>query len=303
LSNDKCNFSSPLIHIAPIISREYDPRRWYCVPFKSIGDRNCVIDISNIMLVDKEVCSRSAYSESISGCIVNNDILFDNIRIAIMRQFQLNITDMSYPNEYKIDTTHISGNMNNRQQPISITINLNGIPLNTNTNVSDVISATNNDVNIDISKLTTNAGTTESNVCADNNTIVDSVESASSSNDVETNTTKKSNNYHRLNNEEQKKLIKFIRINANCFGGNMTITSIAEKFNISSATITKYVKKAKESYNKRASLPKEMWREFLEDYVNHGTKYCIDKYNDYGFNNEAQIYRAVSRYKKEVVTA
>ena len=89
LSNNKCCASSELINVAPIFTRDPSPDRFYNVPFKSCGNRNCVVDIANIILIPKTMCNEFTYSETITLYTIRNRNLFEGIAGAIIRQFAL----------------------------------------------------------------------------------------------------------------------------------------------------------------------------------------------------------------------
>ena len=88
LSNDKCNDTSPNIHVAPIFTAtDKSLEKWYRIPFRGTCERLCTVDVASVMLVSRELFTEANYSPAISQYTINNTNLMNNIGRAIMRQF------------------------------------------------------------------------------------------------------------------------------------------------------------------------------------------------------------------------
>lgn len=327
LSNDKCNASSPLIHVAPILTREYDPKRWYCVPFKSTCNRDSVVDVSAIMLLDKSICNEVNYSEAISQYTYGNQILMDNVKTAIKRQFS--VDDSDYYDNYTVAASKSAVSAINRKSEsvaqqiapsIHLTINLNGVPVGTTVSAEAVSEST---VPVDEPVVAVEEPV---KIVADQSTrkIVKAVKEVERKlfNTVETNTdvsnelVKLSKNYI-LTDDSAKIVNDYILEHHKYFGGTMSGTAIAAHFNVAVSTINRRAKKllgevprkylvknAKKGTkkSKRAHLPENLHAQFAKDYADYGSKYCIKTYAKYGFKSASQVYNLVARIEKKKVS-
>lgn len=297
LSNDKCNASSPLVHVAPILSRVYDPKRWYCVPFKSTNNRDVVVDISAIMLVDKTLLTEAAYTAAISFYTLTNKILMDNIRTAIKRQFALDDAVTRY-DPYKIadletmSTTTRTGQDVPTIPEIHLTINLNGVPINA------TVPMNNSDVSVDVPAIP------ETELVIDTPKPKKKIAKAVAGDtkkevvqDTEIKTVRgKGKNFTQ---EEKEYIRNYIKKNHRSFGGKMKLEDISTTLGISLSTVNRYAKtlKTPRKRAKKSALPKKLYEQFYEDYVRNGAKYVVEKYHKYGFKTVQQVYNVITRNK------
>ena len=301
VSNNKCNASSSLIHVAPVIHREYNEKHWWNVPFKSTCNKPAVVNISEIMLIDKNLCTTQNYAMSLSDLTVNNTKLLSGIAVAIRRQFGLDNDSTKYE-RYEIEEHEpiVCDDNNSTDKEISmptfnITINLNGLPIGVNATT---------DISVDKSSVVSSGSTdTDKPVVTKENTTEKKIAKAVP--DVETSPKKiMSKSGVHFSNEEKKRITEFIKKNYRAFGGNMTLNQIAESLGIGGSAAFRYVKavsgvsKKSKTSAPRVNLPDSLNAQFMSDYVSHGTAYIIQKYSKYGFTNNEQVYRAVAQRKK-----
>ena len=308
LSNNKCNASASMVHVAPILIREYDPKKWYCVPFKSTCNRDAVVDISSIQLIDKALCTEAAYSEAVSNYTYSNQALLDAIKTAVKRQFGV---DDDYYNDYRAAKTAATAIQQRQEMPsIHLTINLNGVPVNASVNAETVAETIpHEDVVIDepiteieepvVEETEEQNSTKIAKAVKDVRKLFDTVEKEEQSEN------KLSKNYV-LTEESAKVVENYIRKNHKCFGGDMCGSTIAAHFGLADSTINRRVKKMlgkssrsylakKKKKSVRAHLPENLYNQFVKDYADYGCKYCIKTYAEYGFTKASQVYNLVKR--------
>ena len=298
LSNDKCNASSQLVHVAPILSRVYDPKRWYCVPFKSTNNRDAVVDISAIMLVDKTLLTEAAYTAAISFYTLTNKILMDDIRTAIKRQFALDDAGTRY-DQYKIadhetmSTTTKTSQVDAPTIPeIHLTINLNGVPINT------TVPMNNSDVAVDVPAIP------ETELVIDTPKLkkkIARVVAEDIKKSVDNDKVMKLNGGvgKKFTEKEKEYINTYIKKNHRSFGGKMKPDDISTTLGISLSTVNRYARtlKAPRQRAKKSTLPKKLYEQFYEDYVRNGAKYVVEKYHKYGFKTVQQVYNVITRNK------
>ena len=306
LSNDKCNASSNLVHVAPILTRTYDPKRWYCVPFKSMNNRDVVVDVSAIMLVDKTLLDEAAYTQGISFYTMNNEVLMKNIKTAIQRQFALDDFTTRY-DSCKV-TEPVAPTVSNTQNTvpeIHLTINLNGVPINATVPMDNSIK-----VPVEVSveptikeeeqkpqKKIARAVSGEINRMVSNDKVMKLSGAVGK----------------RFTDKEQEYIRAYIKENYTGFGGKMTFDKISSNLGISLGTVSRYTNAIKgESTStkstvaksgkrgkrgKRSSIPKRLCEQFYNDYKDHGVRYVLERYRKFGFKHDYQVYDAIRRNK------
>lgn len=296
LSNDKCNASSQLLHVAPILTRTYDPKRWYCVPFKSAG-RDVVVDVSAIMLVDKSLLTEAAYTQVISMYTKNNTALMDNIKTAIQRQFALDDVTTRY-DSYKVTEATTQSTV----PEIHLTINLNGVPINatvpmdnsSNVPVEVSVEPTIKEEEQKPQKKIARAVSGEIKRMVSNDKVMKLSGAVGK----------------RFTDKEQEYIRTYIKENYTGFGGKMTFDKISSNLGISLGTVSRYTNAIKgESTStkstvskrgkrgKRSSIPKRLCEQFYNDYKEHGVRYILEKYRYLGFKHDYQVYDAIRRNK------
>ena len=280
ISNDRCNEHSALIHVAPIFTRDYNPDRYYQVPFKSISDRDCVVDIASIMLVPRELLTISSYSDAITKYTIANTTLIEGIGKAIMRQF-----DIKEQIPQTVEYTP-------REQTITLNININGTRIVPNVNTST------NEIDINFDAIECN----------------DSKETHTSTN---RNTTPfrilHLNKYVETSESDKEYMRQILKENYRKFDGTMSLSDIAHCIGVSVSTLSRILSKMKDSYvkkNEKASevshdvdskvlfrprftmTPQEE-EELVQDYRIHTASWCLNKYKHCGFTSSIQIYGKV----------
>lgn len=308
VSNNKCNATSTLIHVAPVITREYNEKHWWNVPFKSTNNRNSIVNISEIMLIEKNLCTTQNYAMSISDLTMNNAKLMDNIAVAIRRQFALDNDSQKYDSyeiedvpATKITTNNVDVSSVSTPYPqmptFNITINVNGLPsgATVTTSTADSNSIT---LNTDITSDVPSIDNTENTVETPKKKVAKAIPDKPKK--VATKSTRVSGKH--FTDEEREKFTAFIRTNYRKFGGSMTASQISKVLNISGVAVSYYIKKINSDFDKkknptRVSLPEKMRAQFMSDYVSHGTKYILEHYSDCGFVKAKQVYDTVERLK------
>ena len=294
LSNNKCNVSSNLVHVAPIITREYDPKRWYCVPFKSANNRDVVVDVSAIMLVDKTLLNEAAYTQAVSFYTVNNKILMDNIKTAIQRQFALDDSTArydSYSIAEPVQNTLTTQTIQNPIPEIHLTINLNGVPIttsvpmrgNTSVPIEVNVSSTVEKSEFDSKKKIAKAAPKNIEENTTQNNVIKSIRGKGK----------------KFTKSEKEYIQKYIKENYKLFSGKMSINDISETLGISLSTVRRYIYsfETPRVKAKKAVIPNKLCKQFYEDYVKYNAKYVVNKYSKYGFKTTQQVYNAITRNK------
>lgn len=328
LSNDKCNASSNLIHVAPILSRSYDPKRWYCVPFQSTCGRDSVVDVSAIMLIDKSLCTEVNYSAAVSQYTQNQNLM-NNIKTAIKRQFS--IDDSDYYEDYSAKAA-VTAIQQRSEQPvvpnIHLTINLNGVPVGTTVSAEAVAD---NETTAVSEPVIEEPVVSEHRICetvehienSDGRKIAKAVKEVKKLFDTantdmnNTDDVVTLNKHYVLSDDSAKIVNDYILENHKCFGGSMTGSTIARHFNVADSTINRRVKKllgqdarsyltkrskkkSKSKKSVRAHLPESLYEQFVKDYNDYGSKYCVKTYAKYGFYKASQIYNLVARIQEKL---
>lgn len=299
LSNDKCNASSSYVNAAPISVAEYDPKKWYCVPFKSTCGNTNVVNISNIRLVGKQLCNEESYTKAITLYTFNNKELFDNISTAIKRQFDIDVQD-NYSDYSIADNKIIDQTV---QQPqiqmpsFNITINLNGVPVNASVESATVSEVKSNED--DIVEESSETVQTERRI-AKSVSESDTYRQMQKKEVCVPFSNEKLFRSQNFSKERREYIINFILKNHKAFGGNMSVKDISEALNTTYSTVKRYadnIMQQKISYVNRVTLPESLDEELVRDYEEYGTKYVIKKYSKYGFSKNQQVYDAVRRRK------
>ena len=288
LSNDKCNASSNLVHVAPILTRTYDPKRWYCVPFKSMNNRDVVVDVSAIMLVDKTLLDEAAYTQGISFYTMNNEVLMKNIKTAIQRQFALDDFTTRY-DPYKVaePVAPTVSNTQNTVPEIHLTINLNGVPINATVPMDNSIK-----VPVEVS--------VEPTIKEEEQKPQKKIAKAVTEEVVPNTTIKSVRGQGKHFTQEEKEYIQnYILNNYKAFNGKMGLEEISATLGISLTTVNRYYKalKTPRQRAKKSHLPKKQCEQFYQDYVKYGAKYVVEKYHKYGFKTIQQVYNTITRNK------
>ena len=316
LSSNKCNEVSQLIHVAPIISREYDPKRWFCVPFKACGNKSEVVDIAQIMLIDKKICTKEAYSETFTRDIIDNETLFEGIKFALLKQ-------MGFVDDYAhiVYKTQSDTKQDIPVQPINLVINLNGVPVNVEASNEDGKTS----VNLNYNKSSVDAIMPKHNIEAPK-TIEDVAEEPEHDKKIRTvqmvtdeevrlakgitdddprivreEQTKSDITKQQFTHEEIEKIKAYIRRFSKKFNGSMSASDLAEICGCSTQTIyrlTNIICNEELDTKTRSSLPKCMDEEFISDYEKFGTAYVLDKYKRFGFKHRTQVYAAIATRRK-----
>jgi mRNA-degrading endonuclease toxin of MazEF toxin-antitoxin module len=298
LSNDKCNATSSYVHAAPISVAEYDPKKWYCVPFKSTCGNTNVVNISNIRLVGKQHCNEESYTKAITMYTFNNKELFENISTAIKRQFDIDVED-SY-SDYSIADNKIMEQPQMQMPSFNITINLNGVPMNASVESATVAEAESNKAEI-VEEVKVEPETIHpERKIAKAVSEIDVTKNTEQKESCESIVNEKLIKSQNFSKERREYIINFIIKNHKMFGGKMSVKEIAEELNTTYPTVKRYadyVMQQKISSTNRVTLPESLDEELVKDYEKYGTKYVIKKYAQYGFSKRQQVYDAVRRRK------
>lgn len=273
LSNDRCNDTSPNIHVAPIFTAtDKSKEKWYRIPFRSTCGRLCTVDIGSVMLVSRELFTEANYSPAISQYTINNTNLMLNIGRALITQFGFEPSQFSNP-------TFNTQNEKNTIPTLNLVININGVSVPTeNITVEQESTPT--------IKLETKPEITMKNELSQ-----------------ETETKK---NYYFKSNPE---VTEFIRNNDVRYGGTMSKQNVADALGISvNALYYHYRKIEKDSYvgfkkkktsnTCREKLPKSEYKKFLDDREKCNTPKMIELYRKYGITTPKQVYNYVWRIRK-----
>lgn len=332
LSNDLCNQSSTMIHVAPIFTKSYEDsiKKWYLIPFKESDDRESAINISSIMLIPKMYCTSTNYSKSLTSLVRFNKNLFDLIDSAICRQFAVNTAVIRPEVKETIQQYPVYN------QPIPVIQNIPTVPNITLPNITLNISVNGVPVSTDAVSVESTVADTDNSV--DSVEIVESVDNSIKESEPQivlgaekqeenTASTKhekkdysdiKVNKFKRHGRSFSKKQIntlkKFIIDNHRDFNGDMTYYRIGKIFGISLTAVQKYAEEAKADFGKSdngknvkhtgkpSMLPKELYSEFLDFYVNHTMEETLEKYAKYGYTKASQIKDKLYSIRKELNT-
>ena len=320
LSNDGCNMYSPMIHVAPIITRDPSPNRYYEIPFKSKDDRNCVVNVADIMLIPKELCNEFTYSESVTQHTIYNRNLFEGIAGAIVRQFAIAQDVVSpealsviqkYPVKNnpittdEVDTTEDTTNIKPQTVIPNITLNIsiNGVPVSFDHN-NVTCSTTDNqaDVEVDVTPSTTTKETyvtPEVKFESKNSHVptTENTEKVISRRSIKyvPNPNKTSTKARNTNTDAKQ----YIFNNFAGFNGTMSATEIAKELNMSVKTVYYHIntirKKPKTNKNQMCQFIIDNYRKFngtmtIRDMAKHLniSQVTIQKYvNEIKANNVA----------------
>lgn len=278
LSNDKCNDTSPNIHVAPIFTAtDKSLEKWYRIPFRSTCNRLATVDIGSVMLVSRELFTEANYSPAISQYTINNTNLMNNIGRALVKQFGFEPSQFSTTT--CVPTTFDTPTEKNTIPTLNLVININGVSVPTeNITVEQESTPT--------TKPETKPETTMEN---------------EPSQETET-----QRNYYFKSNPE---VTEFIKNNDVRYGGTMNKQDVADALGISvNALYYHYRKIEKDSYvgfkKKKSSnpgrekLPKSEYKKFMEDHEKCNTPKMIELYRKYGITTPKQVYNYVWRIRK-----
>lgn len=329
LSNDLCNQSSTMIHVAPIFTKSYEDssKKWYLIPFKESDDRESAINISSIMLIPKMYCTSTNYSKSLTSLVRFNKNLFELIDSAICRQFAVN-TDVIRPEvretiqQYPVYNQPIPVIQNVPTVPnitlpnITLNISVNGVPVSTDAVSVESTVADMNDTISDSESIDNSTKGPEQQIVLgvekqEENTASTKPEKKDYS-DIKVNKFKRHG--RSFSTKQINTLKKFIIDNHRDFNGDMTYYRIGKIFGISLTAVQKYAEEAKADFGKSDSgknvkhtgkqsmLPKELYSEFLDFYVNHTMEETLEKYAKYGYTKASQIKDKLYSIRKELNT-
>ena len=329
LSNDLCNQSSTMIHVAPIFTKSYEDssKKWYLIPFKESDDRESAINISSIMLIPKMYCTSTNYSKSLTSLVRFNKNLFDLIDSAICRQFAVN-TDVIRPEvketiqKYPVYNQPIPVIQNIPTVPnitlpnITLNISVNGVPVSTDAVSVESTVADMNDTISDAESIDNSTKEPEQQIVLgvekqEENTVSTKPEKKDYS-DIKVNKFKRHG--RSFSTKQINILKKFIIDNHRDFNGDMTYYRIGKIFGISLTAVQKYAEEAKADFcksdneknvkhtGKQSMLPKELYSEFLDFYVNHTMEETLEKYAKYGYTKASQIKDKLYSIRKELNT-
>ena len=125
VSNDKCNDSSQLVHVAPCTTKPPVSEKWYYVPFKRYGGSMDWVDVGQIMLIPKKQLTIANYSEAISKYTVNNKDFLTRLEMCCAKQMGCELKDnYLYKNE---EEEQMSTESVKTTPQTNITVNVNGL--------------------------------------------------------------------------------------------------------------------------------------------------------------------------------
>lgn len=317
LSNDLCNQSSPTIHVAPIYTKAYKDtaKKWYLIPFKETDNRESAVDIASIMLVPKAYCKSTNYNMTLTNLVRYNKNLFEMIDAAICKQFAVSVIQ-TRPEVEKTMQEHPVYNAPIPVVPnITLNISVNGVPVSPDS-VSIESSVSDTDKSANDTKIIESVSNADKDydskiILGDTENKTDKVEASDYSNI-------KVSKFKRHGRSFSKKQIntlkKFIIDNHRDFNGDMTYYRIGKIFGISLTAVQKYAEEAKADFGKSdngknvkhtgkpSMLPKELYSEFLDFYVNHTMGETLEKYAKYGYTKASQIKDKLYSIRKELNT-
>lgn len=292
VSNDKCNEYSQLVNIAPIYSREPRQDKWYQVPFKSTCNRDCIVNIGEIMLVPKELLNENSYSAAVTQYTIANSVLLEAIGRAIHRQF-----DVSEEIPERVVTPTVSPIPS---QGITLNININGM------SATPKVSTDENNINLEF----TSSPLKEKDPVKKED--LNTSPKKSKKIEIVTKTSMEKTPFRKLNltryiatSEEDKKYIaKVVEENYVGFGGTMSYQKIADRLGVSVSTVRRIslnLNRIKiDVPDKKVEVPKhgktkfrmtpEQEKELWTDYQTHNAAWLLKKYKKCGFTNTKQIY-------------
>ena len=281
LSNDKCNETSPNIHVAPIFTATEDsPEKWYRIPFKSTCGRNSVVDIASTMLVSKELFTEADYSYAISQYTINNHNLMQMIAKALARQFAIE----KYVSPVSEPIVQPTASMQMPIPTINLNINVNGFKANP----EDVtVEATYGTPKVEV--------TTQTEV---------------SKKEIGQRGEKGTKGFR-----SKPEVTEFVKNNLDIFGGNLSIYQVAEKLGITDNAVYYHINKIKGNQKhkdkdsttvvkkgikvrKDTKIPVSMFGKFLKDYESYTVPQMIELYKGYGFTTPKSLYNYVWKLRK-----
>lgn len=331
LSNNRMNSVSPVIVGAPVILGQADPMRWYQVPFVGACGKPYYIDICSLFSIQTSILEDRLYSATLSYYTVKDTDMHEYVEDAIGKMFDLSVKSVSYN---PVSETEVQTNQNPSvvtapaSQPISLTINLNGVPYTAT--VSESISDV-QEVSESVSKTEMLSETDISEI--KNDTIVEP--EMNSDPEVTTDTTspkmckavdleecKKTDNSKKTEADTpeprrkktdhdnsnltffgRNELENYIINNHKTFGGGMRREEISAAMNVSVTTVDRYVARVREYLKnifyrggQTTLIPAELIPRFLIDYANDKAG-SYKKYSRY-IHSKDQMYGCVFRYKR-----
>ena len=294
VSNDKCNESSNLIHVAPIfsITNTLIPK-WWKIPFKGPCNRDSYVNVSYIMLVSSTILNETSYSQAITQYTIHNKNLFNGIDKAICKQFGvgsdvINTAVYDTMDKYPVNNQPVVPN-------ITLNISVNGIPVD----CSNVTVSTQNELEPkDSAEIIRNKKESEYNISK-----------------VETDSVQKPKKYtakkfnlkagDKFTKEEKNFIEEYILSNGKKFKGRKTGIQLAKSLGISYSTVCRVIKKLSKTYEGRTrfTIPQEVIPELIDDYYKHGSRYCVEKYRQYGLKTTKQVQQKVNHEKLKMKMA
>jgi predicted transcriptional regulator len=199
---------------------------------------------------------------------------------------------------------------------ITLNISVNGVPVSSDSvsiesNVSDTDKSV-NDTKIIESVSNADKDSDSKIILGDTENKTDNVEASDYSN-IKVSKFKR-NGKRSFSKRQANRLKKFIIDNHKDFNGDMTYYRIGKIFGISLTAVQKYAEEAKADFGKsdngknvkhtgkQSMLPKELYSEFLDFYVNHTMGETLEKYAKYGYTKASQIKDKLYSIRKELNT-
>lgn len=287
LSNDKCNETSPNIHVAPIFTAAEDsPEKWYRIPFKSTCGRNSVVDVASTMLVSRDLFTEASYSYAVTQYTINNHNLMQMIAKAIARQFS--IEKYVVPNQEPVIPAQAPMQM--PVPTINLNINVNGFKANPEDVTVEATYDTPKVESMKPKEVTKPEETPKKKIgqCAE----------------------KGSKGF-----KSKPEVTEFVKNNLDIFGGELSMQQIAEKLGITDKAVYYHINKIKGNQKpkgkdsttvvkkgirirKDTKIPVSMFAKFLKDYESHTVPQMIEMYKKYGFTTPKSLYNYVWKLRK-----
>ena len=323
LSNDRMNGASPVIVAAHVFQGKADSRQWYQIPFIGTCGKPYYVDICDVHSFASTAFEEKNYSGALSYYTVPNKELHGFLDDAVSKLFGIKMKVVSYfPVDDVVNNPKPVEEAPVQNQPIQLTINLNGIPFNvsaqseTVTTVSDPVVAdtTTEPETVDTGALIIEKETESSapakmckaavKVNGDEITVTkEPIESVEDQVQAMEQSNKKNTKGH-LTDTAKQNLDDYIINNSKIFGGDMTATQIADEFGLAVCTVARHTNAVKKLLEKifyrggqKTVIPAELIPRFLKDYA-RDMEACMKKYKKYGISNKSQLYGFAFRYKK-----
>ena len=304
VSNDKCNESGSLVHVAPCTSKAPSSDKWYLIPFKKYGGTIDWVDVGQIILIPKSLLTIANYSEALTKYTLNNEEFMRRLEIGCAKQMGCELED-----SYLYDRSQITTRTTSEQPIINISLNIPGLETLSQT-IQECVKETLRSIVGNISNVAPVENiipTTEEPevyIPIEQNEVV-STEYKDEPQPVSK--IKYSVWSRRFSQTKEQRIFNTIKSLSKDFGGNLGDVELAKQCGVSYSTIWRYKKKLNNNNGiipkvnevkenkviKRVrTIPNSMKQEFIDDFIKEPMGYMLAKYAEYGLDTEDKIKKA-----------